>query len=341
VICVGLERKRWRAGHLLCMIRSFMLWLVLALASGLALAMPCAALAAPLELAWDAPDACPDREAVEALVSQRLGERSTPRAAPLTASGRISTGPTGFALTLRTPTGERKLEAASCDELAQSAAVILALLIDPRAAPVPPPSVEPEPEPEPEPDPEPAEESSPTSAPNSASRMVHGFVRAELVGDVGLLPSVGLGPGVAGGVVVDRTTLELSGTYLPAHDVTQGDDDDVGDLRAFIGRLGACQALLAKPALGPCAFVEYTRLLGGGDDSLEPHHDVDGGLWSLLAAARLSVGIDASFGWILELGVGLPLSIAEFSVGEGASARTVHRTSRVVGHARTGLELRF
>jgi hypothetical protein len=322
-----------------------MLRLATGLAFGLAMAMPCAVLAAPLELAWDAPDGCPDRDAVEALVSQRLGERSTPRAAPLTASGRISTAPIGFVLTLRTPTGERKLEAASCDELAQSAAVILALLIDPRAAPEPSPSVEPEPEaepePEPDPEPEPAEESSPTSAPNSASREVHGFVRAELVGDIGLLPSVGLGPGVAGGVVVYRTTLELSGAFLPAHDVTQGEDDDVGDLRAFIGRLGACQALLAKPALGPCAFVEYTHLLGRGDDSLKPRHDVDGGLWSLLAAARLSVGIDASFGWMLELGVGLPLSVAEFRVDEGASARTVHRTSRVVGHARTGLELRF
>lgn len=309
---------------------------------GFALALPCAATAEPdaLELDWDAPSSCPDEDAVERLVSQHLGERTAPRAAPLVASGRISVAAQGFALSLRTPTGERRLDAASCDELAQSAAVILALLIDPRALPAPAPSPTTTPEPEPEPEAEPAD-SSPTPAANSAARFVHGFVRAELAGDAGLLPHVGLGPGVAGGVVIYRTTIELSGTYLPTHDVTDEQDRDAGDLRAFIGRLGACHSFVATPEVGPCAFAEYTRLVGRGDDALKPVLDVDAGLWSLLLAARLSVGIGASFGWMLEIGLGLPLSVAEFTAGAREPAQTVHKTNGVVGRARTGLELRF
>ena len=116
----------------------------MSLAFFVAMAVPRVALGAPVELDWDAPDPCPDRDDVEALVSRHLGDRATARA-PVSASGRIVQTPTGYALTLRTSTGERHIEAVSCDELAQSAAVILALLIDPQAAPPEPVIMEPAP----------------------------------------------------------------------------------------------------------------------------------------------------------------------------------------------------
>jgi hypothetical protein len=292
-------------------------------------ALPPAAHADPLELAWDSPDDCPDRDDVEELVAQRLGERAVTSNVPLSASGRVAQTPNGFSLTLRTPHGERRLEAPSCDELAQSAAVILALLIDPHAAP------EPEPEPEPDSDSD-AETSAPTAA-NSRSRAWHGFVRAELVADAGLLPNVSLGPGLAGGVVLYRTTFELAATYLPTQGIARS-TGDVGELRALGARFGVCQDLLQNPGLGPCLFVEYTRLVGRGS-GLDPVRDVDGGLWSLLLAARLSVPFGTTFAWMLELGIGLPLSVAEFTVG--SPGETVHETNAVVGRARTGIELRF
>lgn len=309
----------------------------------LGLALPCAAAAEPLALDWDAPNGCPDEDDVEKLVSQRLGEHSTTSTSQLSASGRVVRTPAGFALTLSTPTGERRLESARCDELAQSAAVILALLIDPRAIPQTPPAAKPEPAPDPSPEPEPVPDSAENPQPSAAAsdpRRAHGFIRAELVGDAGLLPRVGIGPGVAGGVILDRTTIELSGSYLPGHDVRDA-GSDVGDLRAFIGRLGACQALLARPNLGPCGFVEYTRLVGRGDSGLEPARDVDATVWSLLAAARVSGGIGPAFGWMLEIGIGFPLEGASFKVGAGDAARSVHQTGGVVGRARAGIELRF
>jgi hypothetical protein len=298
------------------------------------------AVAEPLELEWDAPDGCPDREAVEKLVSRQMGERVTTKlSAPLSASGRVALTSGAYTLTLRTPTGDRRLEAETCDELAEGAAVILALLIDPHAAPTQPPEPEPEPN---EPDPEAAagttREASPPMAANDAKRVLRGFLRPELIGDAGLLPRVGLGLGFAGGVTWYRATFELSGTFFPTHDLRSG-QTDLGDLRAFTGRIGVCDAWLARPALGPCFFMEYARLIASGGEGLTPMGKiVDGGLWSLLPAARLAMAIGASFGWVLELGIGLPLSVAAFTV---ENRGTLHETSRLVGRARTGFELRF
>jgi hypothetical protein len=304
-------------------------------------ALPTAALAEPLALTWDSPDGCPDRDDVEELVTQRLGERAVTSNLPLTASGRITQTPNGLLLTLRTPHGERRLEAPSCDELAQSAAVILALLIDPHAAPEPAPESEPEPESDSDTD---ASDNAPPTAASNQSRTWRGFVRAELVADAGLLPSVALGPGLAGGILLDRTSFELAATYLPTQTIPRANGGDVGELRALSARLGVCQDLLGRPGLGPCLFGEYTRLIGRGKNLASGGEDVDGGLWSLLLAARLSVPFGTAFAWMLELGIGLPLSVAEFTVGRPGNAgetETVHETNAVVGWARTGIELRF
>jgi hypothetical protein len=301
-------------------------------------AQPQVAFAAPLELDWDAPDPCPDRDDVDALVMRHLGERSTTRA-PVAASGRVTQTSNGYVLTLRTSTGERRLEAVSCDELAQSAAVILALLIDPRAAP-PEPVVEEEPEPAAE---EPAEaepeEPASRSAPYAGLESVRGFVRLEAVGDLGFLPSLAVGPGLAAGVIWNRTTIELSGSYFPTQDI-EYEGRDVGDVRVFSGRLGVCQAVIARPEFGPCLFAEYARLVGGGETNLDPSSDFKGGLWSLLLAARVWVPFGSVGGAMFELGLGLPVPGGDFKVQDGRE-RIVHRTSTMIGRARTGFELRF
>ena len=95
--------------------------------------------------------------------------------------------------------GERRIEAVSCEELAQSAAVILALLIDPHAAPPEAVVVEADPVPEAEPpaESEPEEEPATRTAAYAGLGSVRGFVRIEVVADVGLFPSVAVGPGLA------------------------------------------------------------------------------------------------------------------------------------------------
>lgn len=129
---------------------------------------------APLELTWDAPAACPDESAVRDAVEQGLVGRPTPQT-PLTARGTVTTSATGYTLSLTMEHGEatsvRTVEAAGCDELADLAALLLVMTLDPlagRPGPQPEPAPEPivpkpEPKPEPDPDPTPApKEEAPT-----------------------------------------------------------------------------------------------------------------------------------------------------------------------------------
>jgi hypothetical protein len=124
------------------------------------LAAPCAAAQDRLELAWEAPPACPTAEAIEGEVARLVGGTLPPGAA-IRATGRASARDAGgFALYLTTEVdgarGERTLDADRCDELAAAAALILALMIDAEAAmraePIEPSTLAlPEPEPPPRP----------------------------------------------------------------------------------------------------------------------------------------------------------------------------------------------
>jgi hypothetical protein len=268
-----------------------------------------------LELEWSAPAGCPDRQSVLRAVSERLGDRAA-QGSPLSASGEIEATPAGFALQLRAQGGERQLEAASCQELAESAAVILALLIDPQAA-------------------------APPSAASEPGPPIWGLVRAELVGDLGLLPSLSFGPGVALGIGIAGSSLELSGTYLPAQDLSSpSGSEKVGDLRVFAGRLSFCQVLFSPLGLAPCLGVEYAQLTGAGSETaLQDGQPVNAPLWSLQLAARLSVPLGGAFVFMFELGAGLPFRVAAFTLVPGGPA--AHETSEVLGRVRSGLELRF
>ncbi len=91
-------------------------------------------------LSWDAPSGCPERVALLEAIRARLDANAWQNTAPeLVADVRVRAVPGGFALTLETasrqgPSGKRYIEAASCGELIDAAALIVALAIDPRAA---------------------------------------------------------------------------------------------------------------------------------------------------------------------------------------------------------------
>jgi hypothetical protein len=109
-----------------------------------------------LVLSWQAPAGCPDLASQRADIRRRVGE-ARPTAEPVVASGEIrrdSSG--GFVLSLRTSagttSGERVLSGPDCHQLAEAAALILAMLIKPEAqaeppapAPAPPPAPAPSP----------------------------------------------------------------------------------------------------------------------------------------------------------------------------------------------------
>jgi hypothetical protein len=281
------------------------------------------------QLTWDAPETCPDRDEVNALLVEQLGEHRRPTGEPLVAAGQVAeaTSTRGFVLRLETPFGERWLESASCAALAQSAAVILAFLIDsaaprPRAVPVVQAELNP-------------------SLRSEAVREVQAFVRIEPLVHAGLLPKVAFAPGLASGVIIARTVIEASGAYLPTQELRGADARKVGSLRAFIGRVEVCHDLIGGPALGPCLGAEYARVTGRGGSDLTRPRDISGGVVSLFAAARLSWEIGARCAWLLELELTVPAQKAVFHVGSGDSARVVYTTSGLLGSARAGFELRF
>ncbi|MBN2577239.1 MAG: hypothetical protein JXP73_21940 [Deltaproteobacteria bacterium] len=99
-----------------------------------------------LELAWDAPAGCPDLASVRAEIHRRIGDVETPTASePIAARGEILVDASGnYILSLQTRvgdiTGERVLAGQDCHQLADAAALVLALLVNPKAsaAPAPP-----------------------------------------------------------------------------------------------------------------------------------------------------------------------------------------------------------
>jgi hypothetical protein len=89
-------------------------------------------------LTWQAPEGCPPRETWLSSLRSRVDDAAWNEAAPkLRASVRIDTTETGYALQLDTEldgaTGQRRIEAARCEELVEASALIVAFAIDPEA----------------------------------------------------------------------------------------------------------------------------------------------------------------------------------------------------------------
>jgi hypothetical protein len=106
-----------------------------------------------MDLSWDAPEGCPSAADIRAEVTRIVGDRERRR---VTVRAQARQEERGWTLELRTRAGdeegERTLQAATCEEVAKAAVVIIALTIDPdemAAAPPSPPRAAPEPRPPP------------------------------------------------------------------------------------------------------------------------------------------------------------------------------------------------
>ena len=94
----------------------------------------------PIEIVWKVPNSCPSLASERAEIRRRIGTvEKSQLAAPLSAEVEIRSSADGsFRLSLRThtgnTTGERDLAGQTCQQLAEAAALVLALLINPNAA---------------------------------------------------------------------------------------------------------------------------------------------------------------------------------------------------------------
>jgi hypothetical protein len=265
-----------------------------------------------LQLEWRAPLGCPSDSDVEDAIEARLGAAAAQTGPTLRATAQVTGRPNAYRLELQTAQGERSLTARSCSEIAGAAALILALLIDPEA--------------------------DASSAPPPPAREPWLLIRPEASLDAGILPSLALGPGLTIGLLLGRTALELSGTYLPAQDAFRSERESaVARLSLLAAAIGVCQGLTRAPELSPCLRLEHGRLLANARD-LPNGADPSAAWTALWAGARVRVELTHWLSANLEIALGLPLLGATFTVN---TVGTAHQTGDVLGRLRTGLELRL
>ena len=243
--------------------------------------------AAPLDLEWIAPPGCPAREAVLDDVARILGPKNTEAPiARVAARALLFRGEDArwhVVVTVSSEgAGERRLDASSCEEVTNAAALVLALRLDPTSfapemppptppaatasapplaeasAPYPseaPPQVPPAPpptSPATPPTPAPTEQPAPyasaekdaPSAPDSPSRH-RILVGTTVSGGVGALPSADLGIEVTATLKRGRLRLEpLLGTSLVQHADAAGPTLEGAALRLARGGVRGCYAAI-------------------------------------------------------------------------------------------------
>ncbi|MEZ4453297.1 MAG: hypothetical protein R3B09_27790 [Nannocystaceae bacterium] len=91
----------------------------------------------PVALEWEAPAGCPDGESVVLAAERLLGEVASANPGPSTgtpvrARGRIVADRGQWILTLTLEAGERVIRSERCEPLAETAALLLAIAVDPR-----------------------------------------------------------------------------------------------------------------------------------------------------------------------------------------------------------------
>jgi hypothetical protein len=224
---------------------------------------------------WDAPAECPSLEQVKAEIGRLLGGDIQIRPGrDLEADALVQRAPFWSAsLTTRQAgrIGKRFLEAPSCQALADTTALILALMIDPDA--VAATTQRPKPEPQ-----EAKDEQSPVSAPPSAARRpIDVLVGVHGQGRTGTLPSLDIGVGAGVGLATSRWLVELRLTYGLRRDQVANLSSLAGAYGRFnitagslVGCFNAGRADVGKLAFGPCAVAE------AGVVSAEGHGASDG-----------------------------------------------------------------
>ncbi len=229
-------------------------------------------------LEWQASPGCPTQETLRLRVEQLLGERGATAAHSLTARESVSLLPDGrfhAELTVVEPDGERTrvLEAATCTEVAEASAVVLALAISPPADAVESPTTQ-EPAALSAPSAEPPNPSAlaradtgvaPSSEPSKPARM---HVTAALGAAVDFATATTAAPGVALAATAGyrRVRASLRGSFFPARSSTVPDQPSQG---VSISLLALAPLICVEPFTAPvelaaCAEFEFGRLHATG-----------------------------------------------------------------------------
>jgi hypothetical protein len=299
-----------------------------------ALTFPAVAAAAPraLDLDWQAPSGCPDRNAIRRYVEEMLGN-AEPATSLLSARGgvlRVAVDRWSADLTLRGASGTestRTFEGPTCESVSRAAALVMALTIHPNEAPAASPA-------------NPPERETPAPARPIAGRFVHPEVAGTGVLDLGTTPGAAYGGALAvGWSPVGPWRLEAFVAYFAKRTGSLADQPNLGadlQLTAF-GLRGCYAAVDVVVSFGPCVGggFDWVRAYGFGarlprDDSAFTGNVEVGAviLWNFTEFAAARLGAQAVF----------PLTRPEFII-EGAG--TIYRRAPVGFRGTAGVELHF
>jgi hypothetical protein len=294
---------------------------------GVLAAAPARALEPGVDVAWAAPGDCPTSADLQGRVTTRIRG-----AAAVRARGRVEHDGATWRLALAIETadtqGERTLEAASCESLASSAAVVIAMAIaPPRDEPAPVVAA-------------PASSPSPPDRPAAPQRRPtpRFHVRGDVVADAGMMPSLAAGGGLSLGVwAARRLSVEASTSVFASQDGTVAGSTRGASFTLVSGGVRACWALTEGIEVAPCAGVVVERLGASGFGALRVS-DASSVTWGPEALLTLAVPLVGPVHLRGGVGVDVPISRQSFVIN---AAGTVHRPAAVVPRGWLGPEVRF
>jgi hypothetical protein len=216
-----------------------------------------------LALEWHAAVGCPDEAVGRAAIERYLGADTTNLPGTIAVAVELAPDPEGewrghVALTGDAGEGNRRFHGPTCDEVADAAALIVAILLNPlrTAARVR------------------AAHGSPADAPargpdDRALSGVWFHLGLQAGGDVGSLPAATLGFGLVAGVQTEWILLQVEGDYwLPQRVVSGPSPGSGGQLGLVAGSLRGCvdvvRTLDARLRFGPCLRPELGVATGSG-----------------------------------------------------------------------------
>lgn len=277
-----------------------------------------------VEVEWSAPEGCPASGALRLLVVARV-----PQDAAVRARGRVEHVGELYRLELDVETasgrGERALEAPTCEALASSAAIVIAMSAAAVVAgPVRGRTHE--------------EEVAPaTPAAPPAARFL---VRGQIIDDSGTLPSLGVGGGLAFGVrIAADVRVEVNANAFGAQDgrVAGTSPARGASFVLLTAGLRACWSLTRRIEVAPCLGIELDRLAGTGFGAAQ-NEGATALAWLPEALLTLFVPAAGPLGLRAGIGGGVPMSRQSFVI---TSAGSVHRPAVVAVRAWIGPEMSF
>jgi hypothetical protein len=303
-----------------------------------------------LELTWRAPKDCPQEPEVRARIEGYLGGSNRSREQVIAEASIGGTSEHRYQLRLRITTSkgqaERSLSAESCAAVAQAAALLIAMAVDPNIAGAPEskgaapgPSATPS---APPPKPEARSERAASEASNEPTEPALG-VEASAMLDVGSMPGAGLGFSGQAEARFSWLRLGLGGQlFIPSEGSISQLPTATVDISAAMATARACGTWRLGPSLelGPCVWGELGELRGRAEGIRRPF--AGSALWLALGTALQSrFALGPHFKLDADAGLIVPHARRRFLVQSDQGTLAVHRVAAAALRFGLGISYEF